>query len=283
MNAQLLDGLAYSAIVKNRVAQAIKERQQKGLPKPGLAVILVGENPASAIYVRHKQNACETFGIHSRCHHFPADTNQSRIMSVIRDCNEDPDIHGILLQLPLPDHINADALLEKIHPHKDVDGFHPYNLGRLVQRRPALRPCTPHGVMTLLAQTRVNLSGKNAVVVGASNIVGRPMALELLLAKCTVTICHRFTNNLAKHVQDADILIVAIGKIGVVKSDWIKPGSIVIDIGFSCLNDGKIIGDIDFDTAKKRAAWITPVPGGVGPMTIATLLENTLQAAAGVG
>lgn len=279
MTAKILDGSAIAAKVKKKVADQVKERQDKGLSQPGLEVILVGENPASATYVRHKQKACKEAGIRSHIHPLPENIQQKDLETLIDRCNADPKIHAILLQLPLPAHIRSDDLLERIHPDKDVDGFHPFNLGRLSQRRPRLRPCTPFGIMTLLKETNEDLCGKHAVIVGASNIVGRPMALELLLAKCTVTVCHRFTKNLAQHVQNADILVVAIGKPGIVQSDWIKPGTIVIDVGFTRLENGTISGDIAFESAKQRASWITPVPGGVGPMTVATLLENTLQAA----
>lgn len=279
MTAKILDGSAVSAKVKEKVASQVKAREAKGLGTPGLEVILVGDNPASATYVRHKEKACKAAGIRSHIHRLPEDIQQKDLEKVIDQCNADPEIHGILLQLPLPNHIHADDLLERIHPDKDVDGFHPFNLGRLSQRRPRLRPCTPLGVMTLLKETKEDLAGKHAVIVGASNIVGRPMALELLLAKCTVTICHRFTKNLDQHVGAADILVVAVGKPGIVKSEWIQPGTIVIDVGFSRMEDGSISGDVEYESAKQNAAWITPVPGGVGPMTVATLLENTLEAA----
>ncbi len=282
MLGKILDGRACSQNVKDKVAKAIQQRRQQGLSIPGLAVILVGDDPASATYVSHKERACQEVGIHSKVYRLSNEASQQMLEDLIDECNNDPNTHGILLQLPLPKPIESATLLERIRPDKDVDGFHPYNLGRLVQRRPALRPCTPHGVMTLLKQTGEDLTGKYAVIVGASNIVGRPMALELLLTKCTVTICHRFTQKLQKRVEDADLLIVAIGKPGVVKGEWVKPGAIVVDVGFSRLSNGKIVGDIDYDTAKKRASWITPVPGGVGPMTVATLLENTLQAAEGL-
>ena len=278
MSAKILDGREIAKKVKDRVAHNVQIRQQKGLSIPGLEVILLGDDPASATYVRHKQKACKEASIHSHVHELPADITQKDLEQLIDQCNQNPDVHGILLQLPLPKHIRRDDLLERIHPDKDVDGFHPYNLGRLSQRRPRLRPCTSLGIMTLLNETGEDLSGKNAVVLGASNIVGRPMALELLLAKCTVTVCHRFTKNLAQHVQNAEILVVAVGKPGIVQSDWIKPGAIVIDVGFSRLENGIITGDVEFDSAQQRASWITPVPGGVGPMTVATLLENTLQA-----
>ena len=279
MPAQIIDGKAVAEKVKAAVADKIKARLDKGLSTPGLDVILVGENPASATYVKHKQNACKAVGIKSNCHRLSADVSQQEIADLIERCNQNDAVNGILLQLPLPEHINSDDLLELIHPDKDVDGFHPYNLGRLVQRRPLLRPCTPKGIMTLLESTGEEIAGKHAVVVGASNIVGRPMALELLLAKCTITICHRFTADLAAEVAQGDILVAATGKPDLIKSDWIKPGAIVIDVGFSRLSNGKISGDIEFAGACERASWITPVPGGVGPMTVATLLENTVFAA----
>lgn len=279
MIAKILDGRACAERIKTQVAETIKQRHHRGLPPPGLAVILVGDDPASVIYVGHKHRACEQVGIKSIVYQLPASSSQQELIGLIERCNADPTIHGILLQLPLPSQIKADDLLELIRPDKDVDGLHPYNLGRLVQRRPVLRPCTPYGIMTLLKETRENLIGKNAVVVGASNIVGRPMALELLLAKCTVTICHSNTFDLAKHINHADILVAGIGKPDIIKSEWIKSGSIVIDAGTTRLTNGKLVGDIDFESAKMQTAWITPVPGGVGPMTVATLLENTLIAA----
>lgn len=279
MPANILDGRAIASKVRQQIAEKIQQRVSAGLIAPGLDVILVGNNSASAAYVKQKQNACEEVGIRSNIHHLPENASQQEIENLIAQCNQDKKVHGILLQLPLPAHIDSDALLECISPKKDIDGFHPYNLGRLAQRRPILRPCTPFGIMTLLEETGEDVIGLHAVVVGASNIVGRPMALELLLAKCTTTICHRFTKNLAKHVQDADILVVAVGKPGIIQSDWIKPGAIVIDVGFSRLSNGSISGDVDFATAQLRASWITPVPGGVGPMTVATLVANTLLAA----
>lgn len=279
MTPQILDGRACAEKVKIRVKEAIFARKKKGLLAPSLSVILVGDDPASATYVRQKELACRAVGIRSMVHRMDNAVPATELAKKIDQCNADSNVHGILLQLPLPVHMNTSYLLERIHPDKDVDGFHPYNLGRLIQRRPALRPCTPAGIVTLLRETHENLTGKHAVVIGASNIVGRPMALELLLAKCTTTVCHRFTQNLSKHVNAADLLIVAIGKPGIIQSKWIKSGAIVIDVGFSRLNKNKIVGDIDFDTAKEKAAWITPVPGGVGPMTVATLLENTLKAA----
>lgn len=279
MTAHIINGREIAERIKTSVAEKITERQKNHLSTPGLAVILVGNNPASETYVNHKRAACEEVGITSHLHRLPDNTDQKTVSDLITSLNNDPAIHGILLQLPLPSQLSSDELLELIHPNKDVDGFHPYNLGRLAQKRPLLRPCTPHGVMTLLRSTQTKLAGKHAVVIGASNIVGRPMALELLLADCTVTICHRKTQELAHHVRMADIVISATGHHGVIQSDWIKPGAIVIDVGFSRLSNGKITGDIDFNTAKTRAGWITPVPGGVGPMTVATLLENTILAA----
>lgn len=278
MTARILDGRACAEKVKAYVKAAILARQKKGLPSPGLSVILVGEDLASTAYVHQKKLACQAVGIRSIVHRMATTTLENELAAKIDQCNADSNTHGILLQLPLPSHINSFYLLERIHPDKDVDGFHPYNLGRLVQRHPKLRPCTSSGIMTLLKETNEDLTGKHAVIVSASNIVGRPMALELLLAKCTVTICHRFSQDLAEHVRTADLLIVAIGKPGVIQSKWIKPGAIVVDVGFNRLSQNKIVGDVDFKTAQHKAAWITPVPGGVGPMTVATLLENTLQA-----
>lgn len=272
--AKILDGRAIAASIRSNLAKEIAS----GNKAPGLAVILVGHDPASEMYVKTKQRACFEVGIFSECYRLPETVDQSALEKLINTLNKDAKIHGILLQLPLPAHLSTDELLEKIDPKKDVDGFHPYNLGRLAQKRPLLRPCTPYGVMTLLKSTGESLKGKHAVVVGASNIVGRPMALELLLEKCTVTVCHRETRHLSEHVKSADILISATGHYGVIQSEWIKPGAIVIDVGFSRLSNGNITGDIDFDTAKTRASWITPVPGGVGPMTVATLLQNTIMA-----
>ena len=278
MTAQIIDGRAIAQTVKQRVSEEIHQLMEQGFPQPGLHVILIGDNPASATYVKHKQYACKEVGIRSECLRLPNETAAKQLTHIIDECNNDPTVHGILLQLPLPEHIDPDPLLERIHPDKDVDGFHPFNLGRLAQCRPRLRPCTSRGVMTLLENIHVDLVGKHAVVVGASNIVGRPMALELLLSKCTVTICHRFTKDLYEYVKTADILVAATGKPGVIQSQWIKSGAIVIDVGFSRLSNGMISGDLEFESALKRASWITPVPGGVGPMTVATLLQNTVMA-----
>ncbi|MDH4872809.1 bifunctional methylenetetrahydrofolate dehydrogenase/methenyltetrahydrofolate cyclohydrolase FolD [Pseudomonas sp. BN515] len=279
MTAQLIDGKTIAARLRQQIAQRVAERRQQGLRVPGLAVILVGSDPASQVYVAHKRKDCEEVGFLSQAHDLPASTSQAELLALIDGLNEDPAIDGILVQLPLPEHLDASQLLERIHPDKDVDGFHPYNVGRLAQRIPLLRPCTPKGIMTLLESTGADLYGMNAVVVGASNIVGRPMALELLLAGCTVTVTHRFTKDLAGHVANADLVVVAVGKPGLVKGEWIKPGAIVIDVGINRQEDGKLVGDVEYDVAEQRASWITPVPGGVGPMTRACLLENTLYAA----
>ncbi|TVP88275.1 MAG: bifunctional methylenetetrahydrofolate dehydrogenase/methenyltetrahydrofolate cyclohydrolase FolD [Pseudomonadaceae bacterium] len=278
MNAQLIDGKQIAAQLRQEIAAQVKQRQQQGHRTPGLAVILVGQDPASHVYVAHKRKDCEEVGFISHDFDLPADTDQATLESLIDRLNDDPTIDGILLQLPLPAHLDASCLLERIRPDKDVDGFHPYNIGRLAQRIPLLRPCTPLGITRLLKSTGVDLHGLEALVVGASNIVGRPMALELLLAGCTTTITHRFTKNLEEHVRRADLLVVAVGKPGLVKGEWIKPGAIVIDVGINRMDDGRLTGDIEFAPAAERAAWITPVPGGVGPMTRACLLENTLHA-----
>lgn len=279
MTAKLIDGKNFAAQMKKEISTEITARREEGHPDPGLAVILVGEDPASHIYVRNKRQACNDAGIQSYYYPLPNDTEEKQIIDLIQQLNQDPKVNGILLQLPLPSHIDSDGLLELIHPDKDVDGFHPYNLGRLAQRRPLLRPCTPYGVMMLLDSIQQHYKNQHAVVVGASNIVGRPMALELLLAGCTVSVCHRFTGDLKHFVSDADILVSATGIPALIKGDWIKQGATVVDVGIHRLTNGSLIGDIEFDIAKEKAAWITPVPGGVGPMTTATLLKNTLIAA----
>jgi methylenetetrahydrofolate dehydrogenase (NADP+) / methenyltetrahydrofolate cyclohydrolase len=278
MSAQLLDGKTMSDVLIAAVAGKVAERQVQGLRAPGLAVILVGEDPASSIYVRNKRNACQRAGVHSVSHDLPASTTQAELVALIDALNRDAAIDGILVQMPLPPQIDPEVVIERIRPDKDVDGFHPYNIGRLAVRMPTLRPCTPRGVMTLLRATGEELKGKQAVVVGASNHVGRPMGMELLLAGCTVTTCHRFTRDLKAEVERADIVVVAVGKPGLVKGEWIRPGAMVIDVGINRLADGSLCGDVDFAAAAERAGWITPVPGGVGPMTVATLLENTLEA-----
>ena len=278
MSAQLIDGKQIAQQVRQQVKQQVSERLAAGKRVPGLAVILVGQDPASEIYVASKRRACDDVGFVSKSFDMPAETTQQQLAELIDQLNDDASIDGILLQLPLPAGLNAVSLLERIRPDKDVDGFHPYNVGRLAQRIPALRPCTPKGIITLLDSTGVDLHGLNAVVVGASNIVGRPMSLELLLAGATTTVCHRFTNDLEKHVRRADILVVAVGKSEFIPGAWIKPGAIVIDVGMNRLSDGRLTGDVEFQPAAERAAFITPVPGGVGPMTVASLIENTLQA-----
>ena len=279
MAAQLIDGKKISQQRIEAVAQAVKARQEKGLHTPCLAVVLVGDDSASAVYVRNKKLACQKSGIESRSYELPSETTQDDLLKLVDELNGDPAVDGILVQLPLPAHIDSQAVLERIEPHKDVDGFHPYNVGRLVVKMPLMRPCTPKGVMTLLEAYDIDPKGKKAVVVGASNIVGRPQALELLLSRATVTICHSATQNLADEVAAADILVVGVGIPNFVKGEWVKPGAVVIDVGINRLDDGSLCGDVEFDVAKERASMITPVPGGVGPMTIATLLENTLHAA----
>ena len=279
MTAQLIDGKKISQQRIEAVAQAVKARQEKGLHTPCLAVVLVGDDPASAVYVRNKKLACQKSGIESRSYELPSETTQDDLLKLVDELNGDPAVDGILVQLPLPAHIDSQAVLERIVPHKDVDGFHPYNVGRLVFKMPLMRPCTPKGVMTLLEAYGIDPKGKKAVIVGASNIVGRPQALELLLSRATVTICHSATQNLADEVAAADILVVGVGIPNFVKGEWVKPGAVVIDVGINRLEDGSLCGDVEFDIAKERASMITPVPGGVGPMTIATLLENTLHAA----
>jgi methylenetetrahydrofolate dehydrogenase (NADP+)/methenyltetrahydrofolate cyclohydrolase len=279
MTAKLIDGKTIATELKAELAKKIQEKLALGERHPGLAVILIGNDPASAIYVRNKRESCEQVGIQSFYHTLPEHVEEKQVIELIHELNHDNKIDGILLQLPLPKHIHANKMLEQIDPRKDVDGFHPYNLGRLAQRRPLLRPCTPYGIMLLLDHIQQKYKGSHAVIVGASNIVGRPMAFELLIAGSTVTVCHRFTHDLAYFVKQADILVSAVGKPGLIKGEWIKPGSTVIDVGITRLEDGSLAGDIEFASAKEKAAFITPVPGGVGPMTVAVLLRNTLVAA----
>lgn len=279
MTAQLIDGKKISQQILQDIAERVQQRINNQLRRPCLAVVLVGEDPASAVYVRNKKRACETTGFESRSYELPAQTSEEELLTLIDEMNTDRNIDGILIQLPLPKHINSQLVLERIVPHKDVDGFHPYNIGRLVVKMPLMRPCTPKGVMILLDAYGIDVIGKKAVIVGASNIVGRPQALELLLARATVTICHSATQNLAEEVAAADIVVVGVGKPNFVKGEWIKPGAVVIDVGINRLENGQLCGDVEFAVACERAAMITPVPGGVGPMTIATLMENTLQAA----
>lgn len=281
MTANLIDGKAVAAAVHERVRTGVQARAARGLRAPALATVLVGNDPASEVYVRNKRMACEKVGIRSLPVHFDASVTQAELLAAIDGLNADPGIDGILVQLPLPGHVDATQVTERILPTKDVDGFHPYNLGRLAQRRPLLRPCTPYGVMELLRSAGETFKRRTAVVVGASNHVGRPMMLELMLAGATATCCHRFTADVPAEVARADILVVAVGKPALVKGAWIKPGATVIDVGINRLESGKLVGDCEFEAARERAAWITPVPGGVGPMTVAMLMQNTLQAAGG--
>ncbi len=279
MSAQILDGKAIAADLKKEIKTKVEARIEQDLRRPGLAVVLVGENPASQVYVRNKRRSCEEVGFYSERHDLPVDTSEADLLALIDKLNADDAIDGILVQLPLPEQIDEESVIERILPTKDVDGFHPYNVGRLVLRMPILRPCTPKGIMTMLERTGQKLEGLDAVIIGQSNIVGRPMALELLAARCTITVCHSRTKDLEEKCRNADILVAAVGRSRFVTGDWIKPGAIVIDVGINRTDEGKLVGDVDFDSCSERASWITPVPGGVGPMTIATLLENTLQAA----
>ena len=279
MPAQLIDGKAIAAKFKADIRDEVERGVARGLRRPGLAVIMVGDNPASAVYVSNKRKACAESGILSVAHDLPYSTTQQELVQLIESLNRDPAIDGILVQLPLPQHIEQSLIIEKIDPAKDVDGFHPFNVGRLALRVPLIRPCTPYGVTKLIEHVGISPKGRHSVVIGASNIVGRPMALELLLMGGTVTVCHRFTGDLAPYVEQADILIVAVGRPGIIRGEWIKPGSLVIDVGMNRGADGKLCGDVDFEGAVRRAAWITPVPGGVGPMTVAMLMKNTLESA----
>ncbi len=278
MAAKIIDGKTIAQQVKDEVCARVKQRLAEGKRAPGLAVVLVGDNPASQIYVASKRKVCDEVGFVSRSYDLPSSTTEAALLALIDELNADNSIDGILVQLPLPEGINNTNVIERIAPDKDVDGFHPYNVGRLCQRDPLLRACTPRGIITLLERYNVDMFGLNAVVVGASNIVGRPMSLELLLAGCTTTVTHRFTKNLRQHVEQADLLIVAVGKPGFIPGEWIKPGAIVVDVGINRLDSGKVVGDVEFSVAQERASLITPVPGGVGPMTVATLIQNTLQA-----
>lgn len=278
MSARIIDGKSIAQTIRSEVAEKVKQRINAGKRAPGLAVILVGDNPASQIYVGSKRRACEEVGFVSRSYDLPDTTSEADLLNLIDQLNEDNTIDGILVQLPLPAGIDNVKVLERIHPDKDVDGFHPYNIGRLCQRAPKLRPCTPRGIVTLLERCNIPMNGLNAVIIGASNIVGRPMSLELLLAGCTTTVTHRFTKDLRFHVEHADLVVVAVGKPNFIPGEWIKPGAIVIDVGINRLESGKVVGDVDFEAASQRAGWISPVPGGVGPMTVATLIQNTLQA-----
>ncbi len=278
MTAKILDGKAIAKELRLSLQQQVQARIDQKIRPPGLAVVIVGDNPASQVYVRHKRNACAEVGIISKAYDLKENTSQEELLNLLDKLNQDNEIDGILVQLPLPAHINSELVIERIAPHKDVDGFHPYNVGCLALRLPKLRSCTPKGIMTMLARTGVELAGLDAVIIGQSNIVGRPMALELLAARCTITVCHSRTRELPAKIKKADIVVAAIGKPLFIQGDWIKPGAIVIDVGMNRLDNGHLVGDVDFEAASKNASWITPVPGGVGPMTVASLLENTLQA-----
>ncbi|MFC3193844.1 bifunctional methylenetetrahydrofolate dehydrogenase/methenyltetrahydrofolate cyclohydrolase FolD [Marinicella sediminis] len=275
---QILDGKLVSQELQTDIARKISKRLEGGFQPPGLAVVLVGNDEASKVYVNNKIRACERTGIRSAAHFLPRQTSAKALYALIDELNEDPEVHGILVQLPLPEHIDETEVTNRIDPDKDVDGFHARNVGHLALRQPGLRPCTPRGVMTLLNHYGIDPKGKHCVVVGASNIVGRPLMLEMLFAGATVTCCHRFTRNLDDHVSQADVLCVAVGNPNIVDATWIKKGAIVIDIGINRLTDGRLVGDVDFEVAAEQASWITPVPGGIGPMTVATLMQNTYEA-----
>ena len=279
MTATLIDGKAIAADIRREVRAGTDAMAQGRQRRPGLAVVMVGDSAASAVYVRNKRRACGECGIDSVSHDLPETTTESELLALIDRLNADSAIDGILVQLPLPPQIRADAVIERIHPSKDVDGFHPYNIGRLAQGSPLLRPCTPYGVILMLERSGIAIEGRDAVIVGRSNIVGRPMALELLMRGVTVTVCHSRTRDLPGHVGAADILVAAIGKPEFVPGAWIRPGAVVIDVGINRLPDGRLVGDVQFAPARERAACITPVPGGVGPMTVAVLMKNTLEAA----
>ena len=280
MTAKVLDGKRIADALLDDLAERVRARVEAGLSRPGLAVILVGNDPASGVYVRNKRRACEHVGIHAYDYDLPAQTTDAELLALIDRLNADPKIHGILMQLPLPDGRDGTWLIDRIDPNNDVDGFHPTNVGRLALRQFGLRPCTPRGITTLLAYTDQPVRGRSAVIVGVSNHVGRPMGLELLIAGCTVTSCHKFTPKevLEAHVRQADILVVAVGKPVMIPGEWIKPGAVVIDVGINRMDDGRLCGDVEYAAAAERASWITPVPGGVGPMTVATLMQNTLEA-----
>lgn len=280
--ARTLNGKAIADDLLEQVRERVVQFRLRSERVPGLAVVLAGSDTASEIYVRKKREACERVGVHSGPYDLPVSTSQEELLKLVDELNADASVDGILVQTPLPNHIDADTVIGRITPEKDVDGFHPFNIGCLATRLPALRPCTPRGVMKLLDYTKDIIQGKHAVVVGASNHVGRPMSLELLAENCTVTTCHVYTQNLPRHVASADILVTAAGKANLIKGEWVKEGATVIDVGINRLPDGSLCGDVEFAEARKRAAWITPVPGGVGPMTVATLLENTVDAAEGI-
>ena len=280
MTAKVLDGKRIADQLLDDLAVRVEDRIKAGKSRPGLAVVLVGNDPASSVYVRNKRRACERVGIQAFDYDMPSETSDAELIDLIERLNADSAVHGILMQLPLPDGRDGTWLIDRIDPNKDVDGFHPMNVGRLALRQFGLRPCTPRGITTLLAYTDRPVRGQNAVIVGVSNHVGRPMGLELLIAGCTVTSCHKFTpaDVLEAQIRQADILVVAVGKPAMIPGEWIKPGAVVIDVGINRMDDGRLCGDVEFEAAAQRASWITPVPGGVGPMTVATLMQNTLEA-----
>ncbi len=276
--ATIIDGKALAARIRAELAGQVTELKSAGVT-PGLAVVLVGEDPASKVYVSMKEKACADIGIYSAEHKLPTETTEAELLALIDTLNHDPRIHGILVQLPLPKQINTDKVLEHISPLKDVDGFHPYNVGRLMVGKPTFQPCTPYGVMVMLRECGIDLTGKEVVVVGRSNIVGKPVAMMCLQQNATVTICHSRTQDLAAKVRQADVLIAAVGVPEMVKGDWIKEGAVVIDVGVNRVADGKLVGDVEYTAASRNASAITPVPGGVGPMTITMLLHNTVASA----
>ena len=278
MTAKIIDGKTIASDLLDKIKEEVIARKIEGYSAPTLAVILIGVNPASKIYVGRKIMACEKTGIKSISHNLKDNISEEELLSIINECNLDKDIDGILVQSPLPEHISEEKIIEAIDPKKDVDGFTPHNIGLLAIKTPILRSCTPYGVIKMLNTLNINLEGLDAVVIGQSNHVGRPMFLELLLAKCTVTICHSKTKNIQEKISQADIVVSAVGVPNFVKGEWVKDGAIIIDIGITRLDNNKIVGDVEFDIAKEKAAFITPVPGGVGPMTVATLMENTLIA-----
>lgn len=279
MTAQIIDGKAVSIKCLDKIAAEVENRKAQNKRPPCLAVILVGDNPASHVYVRNKKNACEKVGFRSLSYEKSADFSEAELLALIDELNNDDTVDGILVQLPVPPHIDSQKIIERIRPDKDVDGFHPYNIGRLAVKMPLMRPCTPKGVMTMLAEYGIDVKGKNVTIVGQSNIVGRPQALEMLMNRATITVCHTATKDLPAEVGRADIVVAAVGRPNCIKGEWIKDGAVVIDVGINRLENGKLCGDVEFATAQEKASYITPVPGGVGPMTIASLLENTLEAA----
>ena len=279
MTAQIIDGKAVSIKCLDKIAAEVENRKAQNKRPPCLAVILVGDNPASHVYVRNKKNACEKVGFRSLSYEKSADFSEAELLALIDELNNDDTVDGILVQLPVPEHIDSQKIIERIRPDKDVDGFHPYNIGRLAVKMPLMRPCTPKGVMTMLSEYGIDVKGKNVTIVGQSNIVGRPQALEMLMNRATITVCHTATKDLPAEVKRADIVVAAVGRPNCIKGEWIKDGAVVIDVGINRLDNGKLCGDVEFETAREKASYITPVPGGVGPMTIASLLENTLEAA----